>query len=122
MHAETEKQHRWRSEFDAMSPAERLMAIAPNPHEVAPSGKVTFWRALHAQSEALSQASHEEQVLSIAKEANRLAKEANEIAWSQTKAAWRAARYAMYAAVIAAIAAVASYRDQILALLFGSTR
>lgn len=62
----------------------------------------------------------EVEILSIAKEANRLASEANSIARSQATAAWRAARYAMYAAIIATIAAVVANKNEILALIFGT--
>jgi hypothetical protein len=61
----------------------------------------------------------EQEIFSIAKEANSLALQANEIAREQSKAAWRAARYAMYAAIIAATAAIAANKEGIVSLLLG---
>lgn len=52
--------------------------------------------------------SREEEILSIAKEANLLAREANKIARDETSSAARSARWAKIAAIIAAIAAIIS--------------
>ena len=57
------------------------------------------------------------EILSIAKEANRLASEANTIARLEAAAASRSARYAMYAAVIAAIGAIIAAKSEIYELI-----
>lgn len=60
----------------------------------------------------------EEEILAIAKEANRFASEANAIARLEAATAARSSRYAMYAAIIAATIMLVDNKDQILALIF----
>ena len=122
MQSESEDERKWRAEFEAMSLVQRRMAIAHNPNQFAPPLKIVYWRALLDEDDSAKRDTREEETLAIAKEANRLASEANDIVRSQTKAAWRAARCAMYAALVAATVAVASYKDQILGLFFGTSR
>ena len=61
----------------------------------------------------------EEDILAIAREANRLASDANSVARIEAAAAARSSRWAMYAAIIAVIGAAVASKDEILRLIFG---
>ncbi|GAB4061598.1 hypothetical protein [Uliginosibacterium sediminicola] len=106
------------SENDESSIRKRLSAGKYNTWQ---AGVVNEWLRIKSEerlaaSDARTEA-REAEILSIAKEANRLASEANSIAQSQAKAAWRAARYAMYASVISAIVALVASKEDIVKLL-----
>lgn len=73
-----------------------------------------------AASADASRSTREEEVLSIAKEANRLASEANATARLAATAATRSSRYAMYAAIIAVTAMIIDNHDQIIEFIFNS--
>jgi hypothetical protein len=61
------------------------------------------------------------EALSTAKEANRIASEDLEAARSSASSAFEEARWARWAAIIATAAAAIAAKDQILALIFGSS-
>ena len=102
------------AKLEALPEAEARSAIVKGDFGDSPSHPVRrVADAWLAAKDLVRRDAREEEILSVAKDANRLASEANSIARSAKTVASRAERWAMYAAITAISALAISTKDQI---------